>query len=388
MMIQWRDFLIGEIQDKLRKNHNFYEGNNDTYEMSPLKRIISRFEYILNTYLREFVDLSIKEWVNFIKLFTSPNLSQDELWKVNSFPFIVIHLSVKKKEKKKKDKKKKKDDKTGDVPAEEEKDESDDEDKNRVIYSPSLEDCQSHILNSMDMVIDASNSVNSLEADLMPFLQKKHQANFDIGKEDDQGAQWISEAIGHLNKMYDENIGGPNELLERFKKYDYILNVDKKKQISDLFKAVDEETNETYKKPLEDIKVQIEHYEQAHYEIMTLSEDEVDFRIFRVMAKEMKRDLGDQAMKHKERILDATYNYCTETVASVLKTYYEMKATIDHDPINEKELIASKDFNAKAPQKVVELTEVLDEVKRHYTMLEEFSYMYKEHDIESFWSMK
>jgi len=55
MMIQWRDFLIGEIQDKLRKNHNFFEGDDMVYEMSPLKRIISRFEYILNTYLREFV---------------------------------------------------------------------------------------------------------------------------------------------------------------------------------------------------------------------------------------------------------------------------------------------------------------------------------------------
>ena len=88
-------------------------------------------------------------------------------------------------------------------------------------------------------------------------------------------------------------------------------------------------------------------------------------------------------MKHKERILDATYNYCTETTASVLKTYCEMKATIDHDPINEKELIAAKDFNSKAPMKVVELTEILDEVKLHYTMLEEFSYMYKEEDIKS-----
>jgi hypothetical protein len=144
MMIQWRDFLIGEIQDKLRKNHNFYEGNNEAYEMSPLKRIISRFEYILNTYLREFVDLSIKEWVSFIKLFTNPNLSQDELWKVNTYPFIVIHLAVKKKEKKKgKDKKKekKKDDPATTAPAEEDKEESDEEDKNRVIYNPSLEDC-------------------------------------------------------------------------------------------------------------------------------------------------------------------------------------------------------------------------------------------------------
>lgn len=136
------------------------------------------------------------------------------------------------------------------------------------------------------------------------------------------------------------------------------------------------------------IKEEIEKLEQAHYEIMTLSEDEVDYRIFRVMAKKLKEELGDQAMKHKERILDATYNYCTETVASVYKTYTEMQETIVHDPINEKELIASKDFITKAPAKVLELTEILDEVKRHYTMLEEFSYMYKEIDIESFWFMK
>ena len=55
MLIQWRDFLIGEIQDKLRRNHNFFEANQSNYEASALKHIIARFEYILNTYLRDFV---------------------------------------------------------------------------------------------------------------------------------------------------------------------------------------------------------------------------------------------------------------------------------------------------------------------------------------------
>lgn len=386
MMIQWRDFLIGEIQDKLRGGPgrlNFYEESNEVYEMSALKKIISRFEFILNTYLREFVDLSIKEWVNFIKLFTNPNLSQDELWKVNTHPFIIIHLSVKKKEKKKKEKKKPKKDETT-AAAEEDKEESDEDDKNRVIYSPSLEDCQSHMLSAMDMVIDASNSVNSLEADLMPFLKKNHHANFSI----DQEFPWIAEANDNLNKMYNENIGGPNELLDRFKKYEYILNIDKKKQINDLFKAVNEETNEVYKKPMEDIKKEIEHFEQAHYEIMTLAEDEVDFRVFRAMTKKMKDELGEQAIKHRDRILDETYKYCTDTVSQVNQTYVEMLSSIKHEPINEKELIASKDFSAKAPQQVVELTETLEEVKKHYLMLEEFSYMYKEQDIDAFWLMK
>ena len=72
MLIQWRDYLIGEIQVKLRKNHNFFAADAYAYEQSPLKRIIARFEYILNTYLREFVRLSITDWVEFIKSFTVP----------------------------------------------------------------------------------------------------------------------------------------------------------------------------------------------------------------------------------------------------------------------------------------------------------------------------
>jgi hypothetical protein len=179
-MVQWRDYLIGEIQDKLRKNHNFYEGSLDNYENSPLKRIISRFEYILNTYLREFVQLSIDEWVSFVKMFTSPNLSMDELWKVNNMPFVVIHLSQKKKDRKKKDKKKA-DKKKEEKEAEDgEKEDSDDDDKNRVIYNPSIEDCKNHVLQSMDNVINSTNSVNCLESDLMPFLQKQASPNFKI----------------------------------------------------------------------------------------------------------------------------------------------------------------------------------------------------------------
>lgn len=121
---------------------------------------------------------------------------------------------------------------------------------------------------------------------------------------------------------------------------------------------------------------------------MTLSEDEVDFRIFRVMSKKLKTQLGDKALEWKNMILDATYSFCTESVANVFKIYNEMQEKILHDPINEKELIASKDFIAESPATVERLTEELKEVYQHYLMLEEFSYMYKELDIESFWYMK
>lgn len=157
MMVQWRDYLIGEIQDKLRKNnHNFFEADNNAYENSPLKRIISRFEYILNSYLRDFVHLSINDFVDFIKNFTIPKEVKNELWKVESSPFIIIHLSILKKAKKSKDNKKK-EKKTKEDEKEEEEAPENEDDKNRVIYKPSLDECKEFILNSMNMIISSTN---------------------------------------------------------------------------------------------------------------------------------------------------------------------------------------------------------------------------------------
>lgn len=367
MMIQWRDFLIGEIQDKLRKTNNFFEGDNDVYEASQLKRIITRYEYILNTYLREFVSLSIRDWVEFVKLFTMPASSDENLWRVNDEPLVIIHLSIKKKDKKKKDKKKAEKKEKEEIEEEEEEE----DDKNRVTYKPSVEECHKFVLSSLDMVIKSINSVNNLEADLMPFLSKTSAPNFEINHE----FPWIKDAAANLDAMVSGNTAGTTELLERYKKYEYILNVDKKELIHNLF---GDGTEANPKKSMEEIKEQILHYEQAHYEIMTLSEDEVDFRIFRVIAKNLKEELGDQANKIKEKILDQTYKYCTDTVTDVFKTYSDMKSKIMHEPADEKELIQTKEHIAEAPAKVEELTETLKEVYTHYLMLEEFSYMYKE----------
>jgi hypothetical protein len=176
----------------------------------------------------------------------------------------------------------------------------------------------------MDRVIASTNAVNNLETDLMPFLQKKPVTNFKI----DHSFPWISDANAALDELIMANVDGPNKLLADFKEYEYILNVDKKALIQELFKGGEDGK----KKPLADIRTKIQHYEKAYYEIMTLSEDDVDFKIFRVMTKKLKAGLGDEANKIKERILDETYKYCTDTVSEVYKTYVDMQNKIMHDP--------------------------------------------------------
>ena len=65
-----------------------------------------------------------------------------------------------------------------------------------------------------------------------------------------------------------------------------------------------------------------------------------------------------------------------------------MQTRISHDPQNERELIETKEFIAKAPMEIVRLTDILKEVEKHHEMLEEFSYMYKDQDIDQFFLMK
>lgn len=65
-----------------------------------------------------------------------------------------------------------------------------------------------------------------------------------------------------------------------------------------------------------------------------------------------------------------------------------MQTRISHDPQNERELIETKEFIAKSPMEIVRLTDILKEVEKHHEMLEEFSYMYKDQDIDQFFLMK
>lgn len=102
--VQWRDYFIAEIQDDLKNAHHFYESSMENYKESELKRIVTRFELVLHTYLREFVKQSIDDWVEFIRSFTKPNYDRNELWKISTDQLIIVHLDIHRSKKSKKSK--------------------------------------------------------------------------------------------------------------------------------------------------------------------------------------------------------------------------------------------------------------------------------------------
>lgn len=111
-------------------------------------------------------------------------------------------------------------------------------------------------------------------------------------------------------------------MLERYKKFEYVLH--ENKNVKDLIKNLFEGGENGEKKSLEEIREQALHYEKAYYDIMTCSEDEVNYRIFRVMTKKLKKDLAKSAENIKMEILNATYKFCTDTVTTVNAHYKDM----------------------------------------------------------------
>lgn len=216
---------------------------------------------------------------------------------------IIIHLNFKMKEDDKKKKTKSSKKKEGDA-------EESDGDSNKINFFPNLEKVEAFFKNALKMIVDSTNKVSNLEDDLMPFLKKDKLANFAITED----FPWIIEAKEKIEVMFRENIVGPQELLDKYKRYDYILNVDRKQLIKELFGG-------EQKASLKELRERIQGFENAHNEILNLSNDVVDFPLFRVMAGKMKEQLSHQAAKIKEKLLESVYNYCKKTVDKILQGY-------------------------------------------------------------------
>ena len=163
------------------------------------------------------------------------------------------------------------------------------------------------------MITESTNKVFNLEDDLMPFIYKEVEkkepeknAKKDDKKDSDEKKEkartpnffltekfnWIVEARQQIKEIYEENIKGPLELLAKYKEYEYILNVDKVALVKKLFREE--------KAPLETLREEISHYEKAQQDILNISNDVVDFPLFRIQAQNLKQNLSRQAEKIKE----------------------------------------------------------------------------------------
>lgn len=167
--------------------------------------------------------------------------------------------------------------------------------------------------------------------------------------------------------MFEENIQEPLAILDQFKQYEYLLNVDKKELIENLFdnkKAVEEGGNK--KADISEIRDAITKYHQAADEIQNLSCDYIDTPMFRVQAHKMKETLSKAAISIRDKLIHAVEKWCNDTVKHIDKTFNDMENQIRTVPTNEKELVFIRDF-IKVSKEVtqIDLQEQLKEAVKH-----------------------
>lgn len=168
---------------------------------------------------------------------------------------------------------------------------------------------------------DINNDFASLEKDLVTFLKYDEKPSFKLTEEFKEDYQWISDARDQLTAMIDENVVEPEALLEKYKKYEYILAINKKNFVLNLFPKKTKEEGGEDKKDIEEISEALKKFNEAEQEILNISNDVVNYPLFRVMAGDLKTKLADQANSIKTKILEGCEKWCRNTVTHIEATY-------------------------------------------------------------------
>jgi len=124
-------------------------------------------------------------------------------------------------------------------------------------------------------------------------------------------------------------------------------------------------------------------YHLAADKIQQVSNNMMDYPMFRVQATKIKDKLYNAAINMRKALLDELSTWCNTTVIHIENTYDEMAVKISTAPTNERELVMLKEFIKMSKEDTtIVMTELLKTTNKHYDLLDEFSYVYKPEDIE------
>ena len=224
--------------------------------------------------------------------------------------------------------------------------EKEDESLKRVRYKPALRECGDFLVNQVELMRTTTNGFLSLEKDLVTFLNLEERASFYLEPE----FPWLVNAREKIERIYEENIVEPEALLAKYKKFEFVLNVDKKALINNLFKREGDTARGENKAPYEEIREQIERFNQAEYEILNVSNDVVDFPLFQIHAKDLKQKLASDAASIRDKLLERVDKWCTDSVNTIESIYEEMRVRISQTPEDENQLVDLRDFTTKTQE--------------------------------------
>jgi len=92
----WREWVVGEVQDALRDVYKFYQTDLKEYRDSELSRMLTLFDLMFNSLMKKLVHSNVEVYCDFIRRFAYP-LDSDS-WRKKEHALFIIELKINVKE--------------------------------------------------------------------------------------------------------------------------------------------------------------------------------------------------------------------------------------------------------------------------------------------------
>ena len=362
----WREALIRDFQRYLGDVYPIFKGDESQFDHSEFQRIMKKYDIMFNHYMRDFLSESIQDWVKFIDSFVTPQ--EGEFKRRANTPLLYITLNISKPDSNKIIKKIK--EKTPSKTSEETKNPKEKKEEkfisiineslqkkkagkekenfsSKIVYSPSIEECQNYFVHVIKQMIDYINSLYILSNnDLIIYLNNDKTPAYEASVTE----SYIVDSINKIEQMIKLESQGPIKLLEKFSKYNFVLQI-KKSTIKDMF------IDKKYPKP-NDLRKLISDLVLAKFNLQKETNNEVFFSLFLVETKKLKQLLVERIDSLVKYINEETSKFCIDNIKNISERFDNMIKSFKKVPKDEKELLDQKKFVNDSKEKIEELNKL------------------------------
>ena len=336
----WRDYIVSEVLDKMSEVNNFFIENPQKHLRQPLHRVLRKFDLILSAQMRWFVQMSLTDWVEFVRSFT-PKINEPLPTPLLTLSLETVHGEVQ--------------------------------------IAPHPDDLKAKILDLIeDGFSKVTSSIMSIEYELVPFCNLPQHLMFELqADKGDKGeeasptdeVQLLRAAKAATAEVIEECLHGPRQVQASYQEYSYLF----REEVGGDLDPLD----------VEAVQAKTDAYLQAGTEIEKLMTEVVKFPLFELHCMDIIQQMSQRAYHLGGCCLQTVAQNIQERSQAVLTEWHETHERILSNPEDEEELAELKQFMSDLPQlKTKPLMQTTRHIHTQINMLADFSFQIDSEVVE------
>lgn len=198
-----------------------------------------------------------------------------------------------------------------------------------IYYEPSQEEVIKNLQSPLQTLIETINTFICLEPDIVRMLNLERKASFAVSEE----LPLFRDALKYIEELTNKGFEEPNEVLEKFKEYEFLLHKSK----DEIAKSFMDKDKNQEKKSVTDLDEYISKITDSIVKLQGLCINQKNSTFFQIRTAEIKETLIKKAKDILEAVLSRVSNDCMTNVKNINENYNTLKDTLMKEPESEEE---------------------------------------------------